>query len=52
MRQVPVVILTASRDDADVRQARELGASDYMVKPLDLDEYTKALADLARTWLG
>jgi DNA-binding response OmpR family regulator len=36
---MPVVVLTASRLPRDVRRCRELGADDYIVKPLDFDGF-------------
>lgn len=36
---VPVVILSSSMAARDIQQARELGATDYIHKPMDLEEY-------------
>jgi len=36
-RTVPVLMLTASHDEADVMRGGLLGASDYMTKPFDLN---------------
>lgn len=41
LRRIPVVMLTARRREDDVLRAKQLGASDYILKPLD-----------ARTLLG
>ena len=37
LKQVPVVVLTSSKDQADVDRAYELGANSYLVKTPDLD---------------
>jgi two-component system response regulator len=48
---VPVVILTASADDADIATAYRLGANGFLVKPSEastLDDIVKAIKDF---WL-
>lgn len=47
-RAVPVVFLTASTDENDMRRGRELGAVDYVVKPID----AAALLDCVKRHLG
>src|SRR6267143_2103710 len=42
-KSLPVVAHSTSRLDSDVRQAFELGASDYLFKSADLAEVTAAL---------
>ena len=37
-QQLPVLILTASTDSASKRAALELGATDFLMKPIDFDE--------------
>ena len=41
MRAIPVVVFTGSNDRTDERIARELGADDFFVKPLDFTLYLK-----------
>jgi CheY-like chemotaxis protein len=36
---IPLVVLTASRLPRDIQRCRELGADDYIVKPLDFDGF-------------
>ena len=43
LRRLPVVMLTSSRESADVNRAYDLGANSYMVKPVAFE----ALFDLA-----
>ena len=38
LRQMPVVVLTTSRMDSDIRRAYALGAHSYMVKPVNFDQ--------------
>jgi len=44
-KEVPVVVLTSSNHDADVKRAFELGAKSYLVKPVGFE----ALVELVRT---
>ncbi|MBI5687566.1 MAG: response regulator [Verrucomicrobia bacterium] len=37
LRYIPVVMLTASRQERDVRRAYEFGANGYLVKSIDFD---------------
>lgn len=39
LKHIPVVVLTTSASEHDVRRAYELGASSYLVKPSSLDGY-------------
>jgi CheY-like chemotaxis protein len=50
-RTLPVVILTASNEEADVRRSYELGANAYVRKPVDFTEFSAAAKTLAAMWL-
>lgn len=50
-RLVPVVVLTSSREETDVRQSYLLGANSYIVKPVEYAELIPKLSDLVRYWL-
>ena len=50
-RLLPVVILTASREQADVLRAYGAGASGYVVKPRDLGTFGEAVRELGHYWL-
>lgn len=45
-KTLPVVILSSSPMEGDVRRARELGATEYLVKPNSLEELEKLLGGL------
>jgi two-component system response regulator len=47
----PIVILTSSQQDQDMRKCYDLGASSYIVKPVEFDNFSKALAELGFYWL-
>ena len=51
-RKIPVVILTSSREDPDIKECYALGANSYVVKPLEFDDFHKAISDLGLFWLA
>ncbi len=52
LRRLPVVVFTSSALAADIRRAYELGASSYLVKPLEFDSLQNVLRTLGTYWLG
>jgi len=50
-RLLPVVILTASREDEDLLRGYSLGANAYLRKPVDFAEFSEAAKTLAAFWL-
>ena len=50
--QIPVVVLTSSSAEADMRRAREMGAREYFVKPNDSVEYAAIVQRIYDVWLA
>jgi CheY-like chemotaxis protein len=50
-RGIPVVMLTSSSQDADLQLCYQRGANSYIVKPVDLDEFTETVDRLGLYWL-
>jgi two-component system response regulator len=50
-RFIPVVIVTSSREDPDIKTAYGLGANSYVVKPVDFDAFAQAVSSLGMYWL-
>jgi CheY-like chemotaxis protein len=49
-RQIPVVMLTASREERDLLRSYELGVNAFVVKPVDFNAFFEAIQDLGMFW--
>jgi CheY-like chemotaxis protein len=47
-KDVPVVMFSASDDEADIAEAASLGANGYIVKPFTMDAFIGALGNVPR----
>lgn len=50
-RATPVVILTSSREPKDLIEGYKLGASAYIQKPVNVDEFRRNIREIGRFWL-
>ena len=48
---LPVVVITSSKHDLDVDKSREMGVSDYRVKPHAYEDLVRLLDDVRKCWL-
>jgi two-component system, response regulator len=51
LHHVPVVMLTSSVEDPDIKAAYELGANSYVVKPVDFENFSETINKLGMYWL-
>jgi two-component system, response regulator len=49
-RSIPVVVLTSSQEHRDIMTSRNLGAETYIVKPVDLQNFSAATLKLSLQW--
>jgi len=48
---IPIVVVTSSKQEPDMKQAYELGVNSYVVKPVDFDQFINAMSSLGLYWL-
>jgi CheY-like chemotaxis protein len=50
LRTIPVVMLTSSREEPDLRKCYELGVNAYVVKPVNFNDFFNAIKHLGIFW--
>ncbi len=50
LKSVPVVMLTSSKEEQDVVRSYQLGVNAYVVKPVEFNEFVRAIGDLGIFW--
>ena len=50
-KNTPVVILTSSKEDPDIKKCYELGANSYIVKPVNFERFAESIKNLGFYWL-
>lgn len=48
---IPVVVMTSSKEDKDIIESYKLGVNSYMTKPIDFDEFAKAVVEVGLYWI-
>ena len=48
---IPVVILTSSREERDIANGYDLGVNSYIQKPVDFDQFRETISQLGLYWL-
>ncbi len=51
LRTIPVVVLTSSKEDPDIKACYEMGVNSYIVKPVGFENFTEAVGNLGLYWL-
>ncbi len=50
-KKIPIVILTSSKEDPDIKQCYSLGVNSYVVKPVEFDAFIKVVSDIGLYWM-
>ena len=50
LRRIPVIVLSSSNADRDVRDAYDLQANSFVTKPADLDAFFDAIRGVEQFW--
>lgn len=50
LRKIPVVVMTTSSDERDIKRCYKYGANSYMLKPVSFDGYIQAIQRLNDYW--
>jgi two-component system, response regulator len=50
-RNIPVIILTSSKESPDIQKCYDLGANSYIVKPVNFESFAEAIKNLGFYWL-
>jgi two-component system response regulator len=51
LKSIPIVVLTSSKENNDIKKSYELGANAYIVKPVDFEKFTRAVSEIGVFWL-
>ncbi|HBG28140.1 MAG: two-component system response regulator [Planctomycetes bacterium GWF2_41_51] len=50
-KETPVVILTSSREEKDLKDAYSAGVNSYVIKPIKFADFAKVVSDLQLYWM-
>jgi len=48
---VPIVILTSSKEDPDIKKCYALGANSYITKPVESDNFFNVIKEIGMYWM-
>jgi CheY-like chemotaxis protein len=49
-RLIPIVVLSSSREEPDLRRCYEFGTNAYVVKPIDFQEFVEVIKQVGLFW--
>jgi two-component system response regulator len=50
-KSIPIVVLTNSEEDPDIKACFELGVNSYIVKPVEFEKFSAAISELGVYWV-
>ena len=48
---IPIVVLTSSKEERDIVESYKLGVNAYIVKPVDFEQFVRAVSQVGLFWL-
>jgi CheY-like chemotaxis protein len=51
LKCIPVVVLTSSQEDPDMKTSYSLGANSYIVKPVDSNKFFNSIKEIGLYWM-
>ena len=51
LQSIPTIILTSSKEDPDIKKCYALGANSYIVKPVEIDDFFRAIKEIGLYWM-
>ena len=51
LKNMPIIVLTTSNREKDVNRAYKLGCNSYIIKPVNFDNFIKAIMQIQNYWL-
>lgn len=50
-KNIPVVVLTSSKEDPDIKKCYRLGVNSYVVKPVQFEKFVTTISELGLYWM-
>ena len=50
-KHIPIVVLTSSKQDPDIKKCYNLGANSYVVKAINFRDFSNAVSELGTYWM-
>jgi CheY-like chemotaxis protein len=51
LKRIPVVMLTTSKNDRDIKTCYDLGANSYIVKPISFKDFMETIKNIQLYWI-
>ncbi len=50
-QMIPIIVMTSSAQDSDIIESYQLGVNSYIVKPVDFEQFNKAVEQIGLYWV-